>query len=246
MDYPFHHISSFLKVVKELYDGEEISTSRWLFRAGDLAQPRIPGRSEFISIPHEEVATHVATSRQSLATACIISSSRLSDVDLSIVIIVPLISIASYSMIWFAFPKMSIKESQGASIRCLNDWISGFVAPLPELCTGAWGHFPNPTVSEVLLLLLLTAISPWSPWSMFSTNSPWSSVSGGFRSPDVAWNMTCIMIHHGSSRVSGSNTLRVRVFDLRNRKPASPSIPLTSPCPPGNCLTPAHRTSWYY
>lgn len=37
------------------------------------------------------------------------------------------------------------KVSQGASIRCLNDWISGFVAPLPELWNrlglSGRGHF---------------------------------------------------------------------------------------------------------
>jgi hypothetical protein len=128
-------------------------------------------------------------------------------------------------------------------IRCPTTWAlksAGTVWPGPFLNCEQSG-------SEVLLLLLLTAISAWS---MFSTNSPWSSVSGFLR------NMTCIiMIHHDSSIHDASLVpthweCESLIWEAKDwcpdLKQASASILVTSPCPLGNCLTPAHRTSWYY
>ena len=106
--------------------------------------------------------------------------------------------IVSYSMIWSDFSKDVHPQGEPRCIDSLSQWLDFWIrCPTTWALKSAGTVWPGPFLnceqsgSEMLLLILLTAISAWS---MFSTNSPWSSVSGFLR------NMTCIiMIHHDTS-----------------------------------------------
>lgn len=121
---------------------------------------------------------------------------------------------------------MSIRKvSQGASIRCLNDWISGFVAPLPELWNrlglSGRGHFLTANSRGPRCCCYYCSLrSQRGPCSQQIHRDPLSPDFSG------TWHASSwfIMIHHDSSWfinswcVFGSNTLRVRVFDLRSKR----------------------------